>query len=100
MTRLAVLVAFSVRPEAHAAFQRLVMDNAAASLSKEPGCQQFDVLVPEKGLAGDLVLYEIYDDAAAFDAHLRSDHYRAFDRAAAPMALTKTVTRLLFAEPP
>jgi (4S)-4-hydroxy-5-phosphonooxypentane-2,3-dione isomerase len=99
VTRLAVLVAFSVRPEACTAFERLVMDNAAASLANEPGCRQFDVLVPEKGAAGDFVLYEIYDDAAAFDAHLRSDHYRAFDQAAAPMALTKAVTRLLFAEP-
>jgi quinol monooxygenase YgiN len=99
VTRLAVLVAFSVRPDARAAFQRLVMDNAAASLANEPGCRQFDVLVPEKGMAGEFVLYEIYDDAAAFDAHLGSDHYRAFDQAAAPMALTKTVKRLLFAEP-
>jgi (4S)-4-hydroxy-5-phosphonooxypentane-2,3-dione isomerase len=100
VTRLAVLVAFSIRPEASETFQRLVMDNAATSLAKEPGCRQFDVLVPEHAPAGQFILYEIYADAQAFDAHLSSDHYREFDQAAAPMALTKTVTRLLFPEPP
>lgn len=100
MTRLAVLVAFSVRPEAREAFARLLMDNAAASLAKEPGCRQFDVLVPENGPQSEFVLYEIYDSAAAFDAHLAADHYLAFDRAVAPMTLAKTVTRLLFPEQP
>jgi autoinducer 2-degrading protein len=97
--KLAVLVEFGVRPEACESFQRLVMENAAASLENEPGCEQFDVLVPEEGPAGQFVLYEIYADAEAFDAHLRSDHYLQFDNAAAPMALSKTVARLLFPEP-
>ncbi len=100
MRKLAVLVEFGVRPEARESFQRLVLENAAASLENEPGCEQFDVLIPEDGQGGQFVLYEIYAGAEAFEAHLRSDHYLQFDKAAAPMALTKTVTRLLFPEPP
>jgi quinol monooxygenase YgiN len=43
------------------------------------------------------VLYEIYDDAVAFDAHLRSDHYARFAAATEHMVTMKTVTRLGFA---
>lgn len=98
--RLALLVTFDVGPEDRAEFHRLVLENAAASLRDEPGCRQFDVLLPE-GEAGDrVVLYEIYDDAAAFDAHLRSDHYARFAAATDPLVRGKSVTRLGFAGGP
>ncbi|MEM7522936.1 MAG: antibiotic biosynthesis monooxygenase [Pseudomonadota bacterium] len=41
-----------------------------------------------------MFLYEVYDDAAAFDAHLASDHFKDFDAAVAPMVAAKTVRRL------
>jgi quinol monooxygenase YgiN len=97
--RLVLLVTFDVAPEHAAAFRRLVLENAAASLRDEPGCRRFDVLVPEAG--GDrIVLYEIYDDADAFEAHLRSSHYARFAAATDPVVRDKRVTRLAFARDP
>jgi quinol monooxygenase YgiN len=97
--RLVILVEFGLVPETRAEFHRLVRENAATSLRDESGCRQFDVLIPE-GDPGDLVvLYEIYDDAASFDVHLRSDHYVRFAAATEPMVNMKTVTRLAFAPP-
>ena len=95
--RLVILVDFAVVPEARDAFRRLVLENAAASLRDEPGCRQFDVLEPEGEGGGRIVLYEIYDDAAAFDAHLATPHYAKFAAETEPMVSRKTVTRLGFA---
>jgi autoinducer 2-degrading protein len=44
--RLVILVEFGLVPETRAEFHRLVRENAATSLREEPGCRQFDVLIP------------------------------------------------------
>jgi autoinducer 2-degrading protein len=50
------------------------------------------VVVPE-GEADRIILYEIYDDAAAFDAHLKTPHFASFDAASAPLVAGRTVSR-------
>ncbi len=85
-----VAVTFQIKPGQTNSFLPLMMDNAKASLDKEPGCVQFDVCVDEA--EGDKVfLYELYVDRAAFDLHLASNHFIEFDRAVAPMIETKQV---------
>ncbi|SNT31266.1 putative quinol monooxygenase [Tropicimonas sediminicola] len=72
------------------AFLPLMLQNARASLSSEPGCRQFDVYTnPERPEA--VFLFEVYDSAAAFDAHLSSDHFKQFDRVTAEMIASKQV---------
>ena len=66
------------------------MANAGASARDEPGCRRFDVVVP-LGEADRVFLYEIYDDRAAFDAHVKTAHYAAFDEASRPYVASKTV---------
>jgi quinol monooxygenase YgiN len=39
-------------------------------------------------------LYELYDDRAAFDAHLATAHFKKFDPAVAPMLAAKAVRTL------
>ena len=99
MTRFAVFVEFHVGAENHERFKDLILANAAASLRNEPGCRQFDVLTPEgAGAAGEFSLYEIYDNAEAFAEHLKAQHYRQFDAAAAPFVVAKKVVRLCLIE--
>ena len=98
--RLVILVEFELHSGQEPEFRRLVLENAAASLRDEPGCSLFDVLTPEGGPGNRIVLYEIYDDAAAFTAHLAAPHFAAFDRAAAPLVARKKVHRLSFAADP
>ncbi|HLW90405.1 MAG TPA: putative quinol monooxygenase [Roseiarcus sp.] len=98
MTPLVVLVEFRVEPKDHDEFQRLLAENAAASRRREPGCKQFDVLVPEGAPTGVFILYEIYDDDAAFKAHLQSDHYLQFEKVSAAMILERTIKQLRLAE--
>jgi autoinducer 2-degrading protein len=40
----------------------------------EPGCREYVVLA-ERNAPGTWVLYEVYDDEAAFQAHRESEHF-------------------------
>lgn len=91
MADYVIIVDFRLKPNNRPRFRRLVDANAVASLGSEPGCRRFDVLEP-KGEADRLVLYEIYDDRAAFEAHLRTPHFAAFEAGTAAMVAVKTVT--------
>ena len=50
---------------------------AGNSLKLEDGCRFF--------------LYEIYDDLAAFDLHMKSDHFLTFNAKVAPFVASKSV---------
>ena len=73
-----VTVLFVAKPERAADFRREMVANARASRDLEPGCRQFDVTVDPADPAT-IFLYEAYDDRAAFDAHLASEHFKRFD---------------------
>jgi quinol monooxygenase YgiN len=68
----------------------MVLENARRSLEEEHGCRQFDVCT-EPQRPGIYFLYELYDDRAAFDVHLASEHFRVFDAATKDMLAGKTV---------
>ena|SRR5579871_1667604 len=98
MPAFALVVEFGIKPEAMARFRPLMLENAQASLRDEPGCRQFDVLtMAEDG--NQVVLYEIYDDAKAFDAHLASPHYKKFAASTGDMIATRSIKRLDYIGP-
>ncbi len=85
-----VTVLFEVEPASAESFVNRVRRQAEDSLAREPGCQRFDVCTnpdqPER-----VFLYEIYDNREAFDAHLASGHFKAFDAEVAPITRVKQV---------
>ena len=85
-----ITVEFTLKPGMMAEFRRLIDQNALDSCRDEPGCQKFDVLAP---LAQDdrIFLYEIYDNRAAFELHLKTPHFDLFNRKSADMVLSKRV---------
>lgn len=87
----AVTVRLSVDPAQIDAFLPLMRENARASLEIEPDCLHFDICT-DPARPGDVFLYEIYTDAAAFDTHLTMPHYRTFNEATAAMVTDKHVT--------
>lgn len=92
-----VTVVFEPRPERASDFRRAIVANARASRERESGCRQFDVCV--ESATGTVFLYEVYDDRAAFDAHLASDHFRAFDAEARDWVARKAVRTFERVEP-
>lgn len=86
----AVTVAFTLPPSRLSDFLPLILDNAAQSLAREPGCLHFDVCTdPDR--PGEVFLYEVYTDRAAFDAHLATAHFESFDKATRDMVSSKEV---------
>ena len=86
----AVCVTFQVHLDQLADFLPLMKENATRSLQEEPGCMRFDVLT-DPSRPGEVFLYELYSDAAAFDEHLASAHFKAFDKAVSGMIADKKI---------
>ena len=84
----AVTVVFTLKSGSAEAFLPLIKANAATSLGDEPGCHQFDVCW-DPARPDEVFLYELYEDAAAFDAHLAAEHFKAFSAASADLVADK-----------
>lgn len=85
-----VLVEFTLKTGGLEPFKTAVLANAASSVRDEPGCRRFDVLLPREG-ADRIVLYEIYDDEAAFAAHRQTRHFARFETATRDLVAGKAV---------
>lgn len=86
----AVVVLFTIKPDALEDFIPLMRANAQTSLLEEVGCQQFDVAT-DPARPNEVFLYEVYSDRAAFEAHLASAHFKKFDLAVTDMIAAKDV---------
>lgn len=86
-----VVVKFIIADGYSEMFLQRVRQQAHDSLSKEADCHVFDVCVD---LNDDhrVLLYEAYTDQAAFDYHLESSHFRAFDRDVKETVIDKTIS--------
>jgi len=94
----AVVVEFRIKREHVEGFATAITDNARASRETEPGCRQFDVC-RDPADPGVFFLYELYDDEAAFQAHLRTPHFAEMERASASWVEAKTIRKLQRASP-
>jgi len=90
MSKYVVLAQFEVKSGQLAPMVEAAKIDAKAAVANEPGCRRFDVLVPRDG-ADRVVLYEIYDDEAAFQAHLETPHLKAFRDAIGPLIESRQV---------
>jgi quinol monooxygenase YgiN len=88
----AIVVDFRLVAGKRTAFRALIDANAVASVRDEPGCRRFDVVEPE-GNADRILLYEIYDDAGAFDHHRRTPHFLKFEADSKSLVIEKNVIR-------
>ena len=86
----AVCVTFKINQGKMDAFLPLMHQNARTSLNEEVGCHQFDVAT-DAARPDEVFLYELYADRAAFETHLASAHFKAFDAAVASMIADKQV---------
>ena len=76
-------VAIRIKPENVEAFMRKLDENAREA-RKEPGCRQFEVLVDPADRSR-IMLYEVYADEAAFQAHQATPHFKKYLAEAVPL---------------
>ena len=91
-SRFAVTARFDVLPGNEAAFMTEMKKQAENSLKLEPDCHYFDICVDVDN-PGRIILYELYEDAAAFEAHLASRHFADFIETVTPMISGKVIER-------
>ena len=77
-----LVVSLRVKPGKDRQFLAAIEANAAASLRDESGCRRFDVL-RDNADPHHYLLYELYEDEAAFQAHRSMPHFPVWRRAAA-----------------
>lgn len=85
-----ITVEFDVVPAQFGTFLGLMAENAEASRRDEPGCKRFDVCRPHES-ENRVFLYEIYDDQAAFQAHLQTSHFKSFAAATKDMITARKI---------
>jgi quinol monooxygenase YgiN len=93
MGRFVITVEFIVHDGRMPEFLPMMVENANKSRTLEPGCDRFDVCVPE-GKHDRVLLYEVYKDPAAFDAHLKAPHFLEFSARSKPLIKERTIGRL------
>ena len=76
-----------IKPESVDAFMKGVLENARAA-RKEPGCRQFEVLVDPNDRSK-AMLFEIYDDESAFEAHQATPHFKKYLAEAVPLLASR-----------
>jgi (4S)-4-hydroxy-5-phosphonooxypentane-2,3-dione isomerase len=94
----ALVVDFHIKPAFIEDFAAAIADNARASRETEPGCRQFDVC-RDPADPSLFFLYELYDDDAAIQAHLRAPHFLRMDALVAGWVASKSVRRLQRTQP-
>ncbi len=78
-----LVVHLRIKPQYIERFTTLVQENAAAARA-EPGCRQFDIVADPKD-ATRLMLYEVYDDERAFEAHQAGPDFKRYLEVAVPL---------------
>ena len=82
-----LVVNIRIKPENVDRWMKMALDNAREA-RKEPGCRQFDVLVDPKDRT-QVMLYEVYVDEKAFDAHQQTAHFKKYIAEAVPLLASR-----------
>jgi (4S)-4-hydroxy-5-phosphonooxypentane-2,3-dione isomerase len=78
-----------VIPSEMAKFLEAIKENGANAV-KEPGCREFNITVLANN-PNHVFLYEVYDNAAALDAHRQTEHFKKFQATTANMIADRNV---------
>lgn len=73
MAKVALLVTVGVAPEDRPKLVELLSAHADRSMTLEPGCLRFDVVVPRE-TTDKIYIHEVYTDDAAVATHRSSEH--------------------------
>jgi len=84
MSKFVLTVGLVIKPDQVDRFMSMLLENAKAARETEPGCRQFDVLVDPKDRTR-VMLYEVYEDEAAFQAHQQTPHFKRYIAEAIPL---------------
>ena len=83
------LVELDIVPAEMDKFMAAIKENGANAV-KEPGCKMFNITVSATE-PNHVLLFEVYNDAAALDTHRGTDHFKKYQAATANMVAKRNV---------
>jgi quinol monooxygenase YgiN len=81
-------VSLRIKPENVDHFMKRALENGKAARTTEPGCKQFDILVDPNDKTR-VMLYEVYTDEKAFEAHQQTAHFKKYVAEAVPLLASR-----------
>ncbi len=81
-------VQLRIKPENVDNFMKRALENGKAARTTEPGCKQFDILVDPNDKTK-VMLYEVYTDDKAFEAHQQTAHFKKYLAEAVPLLASR-----------
>jgi (4S)-4-hydroxy-5-phosphonooxypentane-2,3-dione isomerase len=81
-------VQLRIKPENVAEFMKHATANGKAARETEPGCKTFDLLVDPQDPTR-AMLYEVYVDEKAFEAHQQTPHFKKYLVDAVPLLASR-----------
>ncbi len=97
MAKLAIVATLEVAPGRREELLPLLLAHRARCRKDEPGTLQFDILVPRDD-EGKVVVYEVYQDDAAFDLHFHGPSTTRLRSESAGMIAKLRATKCTLAE--
>jgi autoinducer 2-degrading protein len=91
MSAFVLAVRLDIKPDCVNDFMAGLLENAKSARETEPGCRQFDVPVDPSD-ATKVMLYEVYDSAAAFEAHQQTAHFKKYIEKGIPLLAARERT--------
>ena len=80
-------VKIRIKPDQVENFMNMLAENAKGARS-EPGCKTFDVSVDPNDRTS-VMLYEVYADEKAFEAHQATSHFKKYLAAGVPLLASR-----------
>jgi quinol monooxygenase YgiN len=83
-----LVVELEIDPAQLEQFKAAIKENGETAVRAEPGCRSFNAVF-EKDNPTRVRLFEVYDSADAFKAHLESAHFKKYAEATKEMVISR-----------
>ena len=92
MSAIVLLVELKTAQGQREAYLARAREHRGNVIANEPGCQRFDIVVPDDG-ADMVYLYEVYADEAALETHMNTAYMQEYRADTGPMIAERTLNR-------
>ena len=88
MSAIVMLVDLKLHPGKRDEYLTRARRHRETVLAREPGCKAFEIVLPDDD-ADAIVLYEVYEDEAAFEHHGNTEYMKSYRDDTAPLTAAR-----------
>lgn len=92
MSAIVLLVELKTAPGQRDRYVARAREHRGNVIANEPGCQRFDIAIPDEG-DDRVYLYEVYTDEAALETHMNTEYMQQYRADTGPMIAERAINR-------